>query len=461
MQRGFDRKEIWRLAAAAGLTLCLTTVLAGPAAAASTQAGSGQSESASTQSDFVQPESTSPQSESTPTQSDFVPSQSSEQKGKNGASSKPGKTSSSEQAAISDSLREAEREKKELEQELLEAEGIIADLKQSKGNVEYKVAELNKQLVSISARITELEGELTAKNEDIVAAQQELAAAQQRKKKQYADMKVRIQYMYENSNKSYFETLISAQNITDLLNMVEYIREIESYDRQKLTEYEDTVTEITGKEQQLAADYRDLEQMKASVEENRAAVAAMMAQKEHELVDLKEDIAKAQTEADYFAAEIQAQEEMIAEIKRIEAEKAAAAEAARTYGGGAFVWPCPSSQRVTSDYGPREAPMSGASSNHKGIDIGAAAGADIVAAAEGTVKAAAYSSTAGNYVMIDHGSGIYTVYMHASQITVSVGTEVVAGQVIAKVGSTGVSTGNHLHFGVSVGGEYVSPWEYL
>ena len=448
MQRGFDRKEIRRWVTAAGLAVCLTTVAAGSAA------------SAATEGDFAQASSVAAavQASSAATERDSVAAPSSEQKGKK-ASGK--KTSSSEQAAISDSLREAEREKKELEKELLEAEGIIADLKQSKGNVEYTVAELNKQLVSISARITELEGELTAKNEDIAAAQQALAAAQQRKMKQYADMKIRIQYMYENSHKSYFETLISAETITDLLNMVEYIREIESYDRQKLTEYEDTVAEITRKEQQLAADYRDLEQMKVSVEENKAAVAAMMEQKEHELVDLKEDIARAQTEADYFAAELQAQEEMIAEIKRIEAEKAAAAEAARTYGGGAFVWPCPSSRRVTSDYGPREAPMSGASSNHKGIDIGAAAGADIVAAAEGTVKAAAYSSTAGNYVMIDHGSGIYTVYMHASQITVSVGTEVAAGQVIAKVGSTGVSTGNHLHFGVSVGGAYVSPWEYL
>lgn len=121
----------------------------------------------------------------------------------------------------------------------------------------------------------------------------------------------------------------------------------------------------------------------------------------------------------------------------------------------------PSSTRVTSDYGTRVSPMSGASSNHKGIDIGASAGADIIAAADGTVTAASYSSAAGNYVMIDHGGGLYTVYMHASSLLVSPGQTVSAGDVIAKVGSTGISTGSHLHFGVSLNGSYVSPWSYL
>ena len=85
----------------------------------------------------------------------------------------------------------------------------------------------------------------------------------------------------------------------------------------------------------------------------------------------------------------------------------------------------------------------------------------IVAAANGTVKAANYSSAAGNYVMIDHGGGLYTVYMHCSSLAVSEGTAVSAGQTIAYVGSTGISTGNHLHFGVSLNGSYVSPWSYL
>ena len=103
----------------------------------------------------------------------------------------------------------------------------------------------------------------------------------------------------------------------------------------------------------------------------------------------------------------------------------------------------------------------GASSNHKGVDIGASSGADILAAASGQVVIATYSYSAGNYIMIDHGGGVSTVYMHCSQLLVSQGEEVSQGQVIGKVGSTGYSTGPHLHFGIRSGGSYVNPLSYV
>ena len=366
-----------------------------------------------------------------------------------------------EDDASTKSLQEAQDEKAQLEKALKEAQGTIEDLKDSKGDIESKVTELNQQLIDISARITDLENQLTAKSEDIQETKDELAGAKEREAQQYADMKVRIQFMYENGQTSYLEALLSSRNISEFLNSADYIAQIQSYDRQKLTEYQDTVESIVTLEAQLEQEYTDLEALKSTVESNKATVAAMMRQKESELADISGDIEDAQSDADYYAAEIQAQEELIAAIKRAEAEKAAAGVEEHPYTGGAFRWPCPSSTRVTSDYGTRVSPMSGASSNHKGIDIGASAGADIIAAADGTVTAASYSSAAGNYVMIDHGGGLYTVYMHASSLLVSPGQTVSAGDVIAKVGSTGISTGSHLHFGVSLNGSYVSPWSYL
>lgn len=366
-----------------------------------------------------------------------------------------------EDAASTKSLQEAQDEKAQLEKALKEAQGTIEDLKDSKGDIESKVTELNQQQMDISARITDLENQLTAKSEDIQETKDELAGAKEREAQQYADMKVRIQFMYENGQTSYLEALLSSRNISEFLNSADYIAQIQSYDRQKLTEYQDTVESIVNLEAQLEQEYTDLEALKSTVESNKATVAAMMRQKESELADISGDIEDAQSDADYYAAEIQAQEELIAAIKRAEAEKAAAGVEEHPYTGGAFRWPCPSSTRVTSDYGTRVSPMSGASSNHKGIDIGASAGADIIAAADGTVTAASYSSAAGNYVMIDHGGGLYTVYMHASSLLVSPGQTVSAGDVIAKVGSTGISTGSHLHFGVSLNGSYVSPWSYL
>ena len=366
-----------------------------------------------------------------------------------------------EDAASTKSLQEAQDEKAQLEKALKEAQSTIEDLKDSKGDIESKVTELNQQLIDISARITDLENQLTAKSEDIQETKDELAGAKEREAQQYADMKVRIQFMYENGQTSYLEALLSSRNISEFLNSADYIAQIQSYDRQKLTEYQDTVESIVNLEAQLEQEYTDLEALKSTVESNKATVAAMMRQKESELADISGDIEDAQSDADYYAAEIQAQEELIAAIKRAEAEKAAAGVEEHPYTGGAFRWPCPSSTRVTSDYGTRVSPMSGASSNHKGIDIGASAGADIIAAADGTVTAASYSSAAGNYVMVDHGGGLYTVYMHASSLLVSPGQTVSAGDVIAKVGSTGISTGSHLHFGVSLNGSYVSPWSYL
>ena len=131
-----------------------------------------------------------------------------------------------------------------------------------------------------------------------------------------------------------------------------------------------------------------------------------------------------------------------------------------------FIWPCPSSRTITSEYGTREAPMAGASSEHRGIDIGASSGSDIVAAQSGTVITSTYSNSGGNMVIISHGKNsdgqlVCSVYMHASALYVSVGDQVSQGQKIAAVGSTGYSTGPHLHFGVTVGGSYVNPHNYV
>ncbi len=373
------------------------------------------------------------------------------------------------------SLKEAQKEKAALEKALEKAKQTINGLKESKGDVQAKVNDLNAQLMNISSRITALENQLAQKNQELTEkkdqieeTKDQLEDAKKQEEQQYADMKVRIQFMYENAQESYFEALFSSESFSDFLNSAEYIMQIQEYDRKKLGEYQETVAYIDGVEEQLEEDYATLEEMKkeveqekASVEQEKASVATLMKQRETELAGIEGNIDSAQNDADYYAAEIQAQEEIIAEIKRIEAEKAAAGKQDNPYTGGVFTWPCPSSTRVTSDYGTRVSPMGGASSNHKGIDIGASGGAAIVAAADGTVTTAAYSSAAGNYVMIDHGGGLYTVYMHASALLVSPGQTVSAGQTIAQVGSTGISTGNHLHFGVSLNGSYVSPWSYL
>jgi murein DD-endopeptidase MepM/ murein hydrolase activator NlpD len=126
-----------------------------------------------------------------------------------------------------------------------------------------------------------------------------------------------------------------------------------------------------------------------------------------------------------------------------------------------FCFPAPSYTRISDDYGERVHPVLGVTMFHNGVDMAAPSGSPILAAYDGEVVAAAYSGSMGNYVMIDHGDGLYTIYMHASALYVSKGQTVTKGQNIAAVGSTGRSTGPHLHFGVRLNGSYVSPWGYI
>lgn len=395
------------------------------------------------------------------------------------------------QATEESNLSEAQQEKKTLENDLQKAKELIDSLKGSKEDIQSEVEKLDKQLNEISGKVKEFESRLSKKRQEIADTESALNKAKEQEKKQYRNMKKRIQFMYENGQTSYVEMLLSADSFTDFLNAVEYITQISQYDRKMLKEYQNMQVTIADTQKTLETDYASLQSLQAKVQEEKQAVAALESAKKGELNDVADDLTDAQTVAKAYEAEIQAQNEVIAQIQAAQkraAEQQAAqqqAQAAEENQGatdaagenqntaqnttpsgngqstGSMMWPCPSSKRVTSDYGPRTSPTNGASSNHKGIDIGTAYGADIVAADGGTVLVATYSSSGGNYVIIDHGGGLCTVYMHASSLTVSAGQTVSKGQVIAKVGSTGISTGNHLHFGVTLNGVYVSPWGYV
>lgn len=395
------------------------------------------------------------------------------------------------------SLEKAQKQKNDLESALKEAQDLISDLKNSKEDIQTKIKDLDSKLTNISDKMKKLQTDLDEKNTEITTAQAQLQEANEKSTQQYDDMKKRIQFMYENAqNLSYVELLISSKNMSDMISSADYIHELSVYDRDMLKEYQTTQTTIAEKKEELTQDYADLKTMQTQLKNQEKAVEALKNEKNTQLAQVGNQIDSAQDEAQTYVDELQAQNEVIEEIKAqqaaLEAKRKAEEEARKkaeeeakknaqangtqpdtqassepedtskaTYSGGAFVWPSRASKTVTSDYGKRVSPTSGASSNHQGIDIGAPYGSDILAAANGTVVYSGYSSASGNHVIIDHGDGIYTVYMHASSLNVSVGATVSAGQVIAKVGSTGISTGNHLHFGVTKNGSYVSPWNYL
>ncbi len=401
------------------------------------------------------------------------------------SSEKASSDSAASAAAAKTKLSEAEAEMKELEQQLSSAKELIASLESNKSDIEGKVWELDTQLSAISAQIDELTEQLDQKNQEIEEAEgaiadtaEKLSQAEARAAEQYDAMKLRMQFMYENTTAgSLFTSLLKSGSITKLLSAVEYINQLAKYDRDMLTSYEETAREIASYEEELEtektaleADRAELDELKRLSEDQKATIASLEGAKRTELMQVNTYIDAAENTAEAYEDEIAAQNEVIAEIRaeiaREEAKRQAAAAAGetyeeRSYDGGVFLWPCPASHRVTSDFGYRTSPTAGASTYHKGIDIGAPYGSAIIAAAPGEVTFAGYSSGAGNYVIVNHGSGLRTVYMHASSLNVSLGQVVAAGDTVAYVGSTGISTGNHLHFGVSLNGEYVSPWSYL
>lgn len=358
-----------------------------------------------------------------------------------------------------------------LEEEKKKTEALIQELESEKKDTEQYVRSLDQQLNSLEQELLRLEQELSEKENSIKETKERLGEAIATEEKQYASMKLRIRYMYEKGESSFLDLLLQSESMSELLNRAEYIQKISDYDRSMLTEYEAVKEAVSEEKQKLETEKKELETIQDQTEAKQASVTLLMNEKTQKLKDLSTQIGAKTAEAEAYEKDIKAQE---AQIKKIEAELRRQEEEARkkalasgkkystvSLGNIKFKWPCPASARITSYFGDRESPVAGASTNHKGIDIGASTGTNIVAAADGTVTIATYSYSAGNYLMLNHGGGVSTVYMHCSSLLVSVGSSVKKGDVIAKVGSTGYSTGPHLHFGIRQNGSYVNPLNYV
>lgn len=373
--------------------------------------------------------------------------------------------------ATKSGLEDAKKKKTAIEQEKKRAEAALKELETLKGDAVAYVKKLDASLETLSDELSQLGTDIEAKEEQIEITKIQLQEAETIEAKQYESMKLRIKYLYEKGDSSYVDLLMQAGSLSELLNKAEYIGKISEYDREKLDEYIETKEQIAETERVLETEHGELLEMQEQTEAKHASVEELLAAKQAELKKVESQIAQAEDQVSEYEKDLKAQENSIkaieAEIKRQEEEAKKKAQAAgQTYktqsiGDIKFTWPCPASSRITSNFGSRTSPTEGASSNHKGIDIGAPTGTNIVASAAGTVVVSTYSYSAGNYVMVNHGGGVYTVYMHASKLLVSVGDTVKQGQVIAKVGSTGYSTGPHLHFGIRVNGTYVNPRQYV
>lgn len=360
-------------------------------------------------------------------------------------------------------ISEAKKEQQNLQNGLTDLQKLKKSLETQKANLTSYVKELDANLTQIELNIMELQGKISSKEEEISQTEEELDHALAQEEFQKESMAASIRLIYEAGNPNMVDMLLRAKSFSDFLNKADYIERVLSYGYRLLENYENTRVYVELCKEKLELEKDILNETKAGVVQEQHTLEELIEQKRQDIISYESDIRNKEKVIKEYEAEIKAQEE---EIKLLEAavaeEKKKLLESQRLkYDGGMFKFPLASYTRISSEYGIRPDPILNVEKFHNGVDFAAPKGTAIYAAYDGRVTAATYSSNMGNYVMIDHGDGLFTIYMHASVLYVKKDQIVVKGEKIAGVGTTGRSTGNHLHFSVRLNGEYVSPWNYL
>ncbi len=421
-------------------------------------------------------------------------------------------------ATYDDALDQLEQEKEDIRNDKIEAGNKAASLREQKAAWVQQKEALDEKNRLAQEEILNTQKQIEIYNEMIAEKQKEADAAQAAADEQLALYKKRLRSMEENGQfNTYMNVLLGAKSFDDLLSRVDVLTEIMESDKRLEQSYKDTRDEAI----RVKAEY---EQLNVELEAKKAELEAEVEQLKQEIAEADEMIAEIQKDIDKYTALYNAaaasEAAVMNKINSILAEIAAAEEAARkeaeeaakreeeaqknnqtqvgdgatdngdsssggegsgvtdngSSGGeqtatppastspatGSYIWPTPNSRLITSLYGNRMHPILGYERYHSGVDINGSVGDPVVAADGGTVILSSYDAGGyGNYIVINHGGGRTTLYAHMSSVAVSVGNVVSQGQTIGYVGSTGLSTGPHLHFEIAVNGNRHDPLGYL
>ncbi len=331
---------------------------------------------------------------------------------------------------------------------------------------------LDREILALETEIEKTQELLTTYNEQLEYYSVAVVEKQAEIDDRYAVFIDRVRINYEDSFTSYLEIVLSSDSFSDLLYRVDIIASLLDYDKRVLEALDRSKKELS----QMEADYQLLQynaqqtldalsEKMPELEEKRAQNEALIAQLEEDFVRLKENKDATEEEKRRVEEQIKAKQAQVAaaeaEIDR-KIKEAEERERLANYVGGALGWPCDIKHNVISSYFVnRINPIYGYREQHNGIDIPLPYGSPVLAANAGTVIVSEYHYSYGYYVVIDHGGGISTLYGHNSKLLVAVGDQVTKGQQIAKAGSTGYSTGSHIHFCVRENGVHVDPLGYV
>ena len=351
---------------------------------------------------------------------------------------------------LKDQAADLDSQRAELQQQL---KAIQAD----KSKALEQKSLLEQQIEATQAEIDNIQAQIQKYSELITQKEGELAEAEQKEEQLYALFCERVRYMEEEGEVSYWSILFSSSDFSDLLDNFMMVEEIIDYDNS-------VMEELLALQAQIEADKADLETSKAEQEAAKAkqeAAKADLKEQESQVDALIQEISGQEDQLEAAEAKLKAAANaMDAEIKRLEQEMAN--QIANVPSESGFLWPLPASWNTLSSlYGSRIHPITGRPNNHTGIDIPASRNTNIYAAKSGVVTTSTYNSSYGNYVVVSHSDGTSTLYAHMNKRAVSKGQTVSQGQVIGYVGTTGSSTGNHLHFEVRVNGNRTDPVNYF
>ena len=379
--------------------------------------------------------------------------------------------------SLRDQKTELQNQIKDLQSQYKENENEIENIVARKNVIDQEIGNLHAQIININEQISAF-GVLIADKQD------ELDNAQAHYDTLNAEYKTRIRTMEEEGTLSYWEVLFKANDFSDLLDRLNMVEEIAASDNRRLKELDAATKAVEVAQTELSAEKADLEVTKQELNETQAELDGKRAEadeiikelvaKGEEIEGLKDQLEEededlmlqiAAKEKEYNNAKHQEWLAYMATYTTVPPATTTPANTGGTgtsipSGGGNWCRPC-SYVYMSSPFGFRQSPTTGASTYHQGVDLAAPAGTPIYASRGGVVTTASYSNSAGYYVTINHGDGFSSIYMHMTNYVVSSGTAVSQGQLIGYVGSTGISTGNHLHFGIAYNGAYVNPCAYV
>lgn len=355
---------------------------------------------------------------------------------------------------FADSADDKRAELNNVRQRMEEMQERKAAARQRAESANVQLSEVMNSLNALQTQANELQQKSNRLQEKIDDNQLQLTKKQQEVDKRIHIYQKRLRDIYINGQINYLDVLLGAKDFSDFSSRMYLLQKIISSDLAMLDQLKKDLDEIDSRKKLLAAEMKEIQATQTELEAKKSRVNKLREQRAQVLYKAQEDEQSSQAEYDRLLA---ISENIAAMLRNLENNGGGASE--ESGGTGKFMWPC--TGPITSYYGWRTHPIFGTTKYHSGMDIAVDTGTPIHAADSGTIVYSGWLGGYGNCVMIDHGSGLVSLYAHNSELNVNEGQYVTKGTVVAYAGSTGYSTGPHCHFEVRLHGELTEPLNYL